>query len=258
LFVLVQPGILPGQALPQVEQAKELLNARRYNEALPLLRKSATSGNAEAEMYLALMYENGWGLTRLRVAGRWTYLYRAIDSAGNTIDFLLSPNRDLTAAKGFLQLALSAVPVRPRVIYVDGHPAYATAITELKESGELNSNFRCRPSLPEQHYRAGSSFREKADHGKSGLSLRRRSTEHDRGIRSHEYHPKRSDPLVAQRRCSWPETVHRKIIRNRRLTFRNCRFTGFATRHGTNATQPFFLLFGPTMAEFAARFRLTS
>ena len=40
--------------------------------------------------------------TYVRVAGRWTYSYRAIDSAGNTTDFLLSPNRDLTAAKGFL------------------------------------------------------------------------------------------------------------------------------------------------------------
>jgi transposase-like protein len=40
---------------------------------------------------------------------------------GSSIDFLLSPNRDLTAAKGLLQLALSAVPVRPRVINVDGH-----------------------------------------------------------------------------------------------------------------------------------------
>ena len=84
--------------------------------------------------------------TYVRVAGRWTYLYRAIDSAGSTIDFLLSPNRDLTAAKGFLQLALSAAPVGPRVINVDGHPAYATAIIELKESGELSPNCRCRPS----------------------------------------------------------------------------------------------------------------
>ena len=79
-------------------------------------------------------------------AGRWTYLYRAIDSAGNTIDFLLSPNRDLTAAKGFLQLALSAAPVKPRVINVDGHPAYATAVAELKESGELSRRCRCRLS----------------------------------------------------------------------------------------------------------------
>ena len=63
-----------------------------------------------------------------------------------TIDFLLSPNRDLIAAKGFLQLALSGAPVRPRVIDVDGHPAYATAIAELKDSGELSQRCRCRPS----------------------------------------------------------------------------------------------------------------
>ena len=41
--------------------------------------------------------------TYVRVAGQWTYLYRALDSAGNTIDFLLSPHRDLIAAKSFLQ-----------------------------------------------------------------------------------------------------------------------------------------------------------
>jgi len=40
------------------------------------------------------------------VAGKWTYLYRAIDSAGTTIDFLLSPKRDHIAAKGFLQRAM--------------------------------------------------------------------------------------------------------------------------------------------------------
>jgi transposase-like protein len=82
----------------------------------------------------------------VRVAGRWTYLYRAIDSAGNTIDFLLSPNRDRIAAKGILRLALSAAPVRTRVINLDGHPAYASAIAELKQEGELGSNCQCRPS----------------------------------------------------------------------------------------------------------------
>jgi len=84
--------------------------------------------------------------TYVRVAGKWTYLYRAIDSAGDTIDFLLSPNRDLIAAKGFLQLALSAGRTRPRVINVDGHPAYASAVGELKQAGELGRNCRCRPS----------------------------------------------------------------------------------------------------------------
>src|SRR5215469_4339228 len=84
--------------------------------------------------------------TYIRVAGRWTYLYRAIDSAGNTIEFLLSPNRDLIAAKGFLQLALSAGNIRPRVINVDGHPAYSSAISELKDSGGLSRRCLCRPS----------------------------------------------------------------------------------------------------------------
>ena len=37
--------------------------------------------------------------TYVRVAGQWAYLYRAIASAGNTIDFLLSPYRDAIAVK---------------------------------------------------------------------------------------------------------------------------------------------------------------
>ena len=83
--------------------------------------------------------------TYVRVAGNWTYLYRAVDSAGETIDFMLSPKRDLTAAILFLRLALSASSgIRPRVINVDGHPAYARAITELKHSGELSRSCRCR------------------------------------------------------------------------------------------------------------------
>ena len=83
--------------------------------------------------------------TYVRVAGRWTYLYRAVDSAGNTIDFLLSPHRDAIAAKAFLQLAMAqAGRIQPRVINVDGHPAYPAAIRELKESGDLSPGCRCR------------------------------------------------------------------------------------------------------------------
>ena len=83
--------------------------------------------------------------TYIRVAGQWTYLYRATDSAGNTIDFLLSPKRDLIAAKGFLQLALEQVRERrPRVINVDGHPAYPSALEQLKRSGQLSHRCRCR------------------------------------------------------------------------------------------------------------------
>ena len=85
--------------------------------------------------------------TYVRVAGKWTYLYRALDSEGNTIDFMLSPCRDRIAAKYFFQLALWRIGhLRPRVINVDGHPAYPSVIAELKQTGELSKACRCRPS----------------------------------------------------------------------------------------------------------------
>ena len=70
--------------------------------------------------------------TYLRVAGKWTYLYRAVDSTGATIDFLLSARRDAAAAKRFFQKALrSDGHPRPQVINVDGNPTYPKVIGEL-------------------------------------------------------------------------------------------------------------------------------
>ena len=63
------------------------------------------------------------------------------------LTFMLSPKRDAVAAKQFLQMALwRSGHVRPRVINVDGHPAYPQAIADLKASGELSRLCRCRPS----------------------------------------------------------------------------------------------------------------
>src|SRR3954447_9697799 len=52
--------------------------------------------------------------TYLRVAGEWTYLYRAVDSTGTTIDFLLAARRDATAPKRFFRrhCGLPAILVR--------------------------------------------------------------------------------------------------------------------------------------------------
>jgi hypothetical protein len=62
-----------------------------------------------------------------------------------TIEFLLSPTLAAIAAKLLLQLALrSGAQPRPRVINVDGHQAYAQAITELKRNEELGRRCRCR------------------------------------------------------------------------------------------------------------------
>ena len=50
--------------------------------------------------------------------------------------------------KSFLQLALAqAGRIQPRGINVDGHPAYPAAVEQLKDSGELGRNCRCRRSL---------------------------------------------------------------------------------------------------------------
>src|ERR1700758_1245593 len=46
--------------------------------------------------------------TYIRVKGKWVYLYRAVDSTGATIDFLLSARRDIVSAKRFLAKALGA------------------------------------------------------------------------------------------------------------------------------------------------------
>ena len=87
-------------------------------------------------------------------------LYRAVDSTGATIDFLLSAKRDAVAAKRFLQKTLrSPGHPRPRVINVDRNPSYPKAISELKRTGDLGRCCRCRPvrylnNIVEQDHRA--------------------------------------------------------------------------------------------------------
>ena len=44
--------------------------------------------------------------TYIKVAGQWKYLYRAVDRAGDTVDFLLTAKRDLPAARRFLERAI--------------------------------------------------------------------------------------------------------------------------------------------------------
>jgi transposase-like protein len=83
--------------------------------------------------------------TYVKVKGRWTYLYRAVDSRGQTVDFLLSAKRDAAAAKRFFRKALGQPhTVNPRTITVDKNPAYPRAVVEIKEDGELWRRSRLR------------------------------------------------------------------------------------------------------------------
>ena len=98
--------------------------------------------------------------TYIRVKGKWRYLYRAVDSSGATLDFLLSAKQDAAAAKRFLAKALGRQnhPM-PRVINTDGHSAYPPAIVRLKAEGVLEKDCRHRPvpylnNVLEQDHRA--------------------------------------------------------------------------------------------------------
>jgi transposase, IS6 family len=71
--------------------------------------------------------------TYVKVKKVWMYLYRAVDSQGNTLEFLLSPTRDAQAAKRFFAKALAAPHTStPRVSTVDKNAAYPKAFKELK------------------------------------------------------------------------------------------------------------------------------
>jgi putative transposase len=59
--------------------------------------------------------------TYLKVGGRWTYLYRAVDGQGLTVDFLLSEHRDIAAAERFFTSAIEQHGT-PEKITLDGYP----------------------------------------------------------------------------------------------------------------------------------------
>jgi transposase, IS6 family len=108
--------------------------------------------------------------TYIKIKKVWTYLYRAVDSEGNTLEFLWSPTRDAEAAKRFFCKALHASPGStpqnhpieefmaqpltptnlttntsvPRVINVDKNAAYPKAIAALKANGVLPESVELR------------------------------------------------------------------------------------------------------------------
>ena len=83
--------------------------------------------------------------TYIKVRGAWVYLYRAVDKQGWTVDFYLSRNRDVEAAKQFLRKAMKSQRV-PTKITLDAYAASHRAVTELKDSGEMPKRVRVRSS----------------------------------------------------------------------------------------------------------------
>jgi transposase, IS6 family len=91
------------------------------------------------------------------VAGRWVYLYRAIDQFGQVIDVLVAENRDLAATRRFFIQALDH-GTRPTEVSTDRAPAYPRVLDEL---------------LPATCYVTEQYATDAADHGRPMRGLKR-------------------------------------------------------------------------------------
>src|SRR5512135_2786811 len=91
--------------------------------------------------------------TYLRVAGRWCYLYRPIDRAGNLVDVRLSETRDRAAAEAFFASARAVTGITPQRVTTDGHAAYPGAITAELGDGVTHRTSRYLNNHLEQDHR---------------------------------------------------------------------------------------------------------
>ena len=99
--------------------------------------------------------------TYVKVGREWKYLYRALDKEGNTIEFMLSAKRDISAAKRFFKKMMRADHRRlPFSSSVDKHAAYPDAFAVSQEEKVLPKDCKLRQTkyltnIVEQDHRAG-------------------------------------------------------------------------------------------------------
>jgi transposase-like protein len=88
--------------------------------------------------------------TYMKVAGRWVYLYRAVDQFGQVIDVYASTRRDSEAARRFFQRARSTTGVAPVEVITDRAPTYLRVLDEMWPAVwhhvERYANNRSRPT----------------------------------------------------------------------------------------------------------------
>ena len=84
--------------------------------------------------------------TYIKVRGQWVYLYRAVDKAGQTIDFRMSRTRDVAAAKAFFKKAIRHEGRPPHTITLDGYAASHRVVREMRDDGLLPKRMKLRSS----------------------------------------------------------------------------------------------------------------
>jgi transposase-like protein len=96
--------------------------------------------------------------TYIKVAGRWVYLYRAIDQVGQVIDVLVSQKRDLATSRRFFTDALKRAP-RPAEVTTDRAPAYLRVLDELLPAALHVVEWYANNSIETDHGRLKSRLR---------------------------------------------------------------------------------------------------
>jgi transposase-like protein len=76
---------------------------------------------------------NRWQVdeTYVKVAGRWRYVYRAIDQFGQVIDIFVSAQRNGRAARRFFERAIGTTKITPVEVITDHAPVYPAVLEEL-------------------------------------------------------------------------------------------------------------------------------
>ena len=143
-------------------------------------------GRAGASWYLDETY--------VKVAGRWCYLYRAIDRDGSLIDSMLSERRDKHAARRFLRRLVAVAERKPRRVTTDMRPAYRRAIRwiigrkAVHRTAQYLNNYteqshravkqRCYPMLGFGSFESASRFCSAFDELRQYFRVRRRGDAH--------------------------------------------------------------------------------
>jgi transposase-like protein len=91
--------------------------------------------------------------TYVKVAGKWHYLYRAIDRDGNLVDSMLAETRDMAAAQKFFQQAKDVTGGAPDRVTTDGHDAYPRAIRTMLGRKVVHRTNRYLNNRMEQDHR---------------------------------------------------------------------------------------------------------
>ncbi|WP_034996134.1 IS6 family transposase [Beijerinckia mobilis] len=84
--------------------------------------------------------------TYVKIKGKWTYLYRAVDKEGKTVDFLLRAKRDIAAAKAFFRKAFKSQGRLPEKITLDGYQASHRAAREFLNEHQGGERTKIRSS----------------------------------------------------------------------------------------------------------------